>query len=159
MAGTGLTFGLWWSYFILPAGDLLHRHRERNFGWGYGHIPLFAALAAIGAGLHVAALFIEHEAHIGPTATVLTVAIPVAIALFTIYGIYTYVMHETDRLHLGLLAGTIAVLILTVVLAAAGVAMAWCLIVLMCAPLVSVIGYETVGHRHQAAALERQLAA
>ena len=31
-----------------PYGDLLHRFRERSFGWGYGHIPLFASLAATG---------------------------------------------------------------------------------------------------------------
>ncbi len=159
VAGIGLTFGLWWSYFILPSGDLLQRHRERSFGWGYGHIPLFAALVATGAGLHVAALYIEHpEGRIGPAATVLTTAIPVAAALLLIYGIYTYLVHEGDRFHFSLLLVTIAVLILTVVLAAVGVAMPVCLIVLMCAPLVTVIGYETLGHRHQAVALERQLA-
>ncbi len=160
VAGVGLTFGLWWSYFILPSGDLLQRHRERSFGWGYGHIPLFAALVATGAGLHVAALYIEShgEVPIGPAATVLTVAIPVGAALLLIYGIYTYLVHEGDAFHFRLLIVTIGVLVLTVVLAAVGVAMPVCLIVLMCAPLVTVIGYETLGHQHQAVALERQLA-
>ena len=40
-------------------------------------------------------------------------------------------------------------------LAAAGVSMAVCLVVLMFAPVVSVVGYETVGHRHQADAMAR----
>ena len=40
---------------MLPNGDLLQAHRERSFGWGYGHMPLFAALVAVGSGLHVAA--------------------------------------------------------------------------------------------------------
>jgi hypothetical protein len=31
--------------------------------------------------------------------------------------------------------------------------MSWCLVVLMLAPIVTVVGYETVGHRHLAAAL------
>ena len=44
---------------------------------------------------------------------------------------------------------------LAVALAAAGVSMAICLIVLTCAPAVTVVGYETVGHRHVADALER----
>jgi hypothetical protein len=31
--------------------------------------------------------------------------------------------------------------------------MSWCLVVLMLAPAVTVLGYETVGHRHLAEAL------
>jgi hypothetical protein len=37
--------------------------------------------------------------------------------------------------------------------------MAICLVVLMVAPLVTVLGYETVGHRDLDAALNRALAA
>jgi hypothetical protein len=33
--------------------------------------------------------------------------------------------------------------------------MAWSLVVLMLAPMVTVVGYETIGHRHMAAALDR----
>ena len=46
-------------------------------------------------------------------------------------------------------------LVLSVVLAAAGVDMTVCLLVLTLAPFVTVVGYETLGHRHIAAALER----
>ena len=53
LAGVGLAFGMWWMYFVIPSGELLHRFRNRSFGWGYGHLFLFAALAATGAGLHV----------------------------------------------------------------------------------------------------------
>ena len=35
-----------------------------------------------------------------------------------------------------------------------GVGVAACLLVLMFAPVVTVVGYETVGHRHVAQALE-----
>src|SRR3954464_3804646 len=28
-AGIALTFGMWWTYFTVPSGDLLHAHRER----------------------------------------------------------------------------------------------------------------------------------
>jgi hypothetical protein len=47
--------------------------------------------------------------------------------------------------------------VLAVVLAAVGAAMAVCLVVLMLAPLVTVIGYETVGHRHMDIAVQRTL--
>ena len=39
-------------------------------------------------------------------------------------------------------------LVLAVVLAAIGITIATCLIVVMLAPLVTVVGYETLGHRH-----------
>jgi hypothetical protein len=42
-------------------------------------------------------------------------------------------------------------------LAAAGVPMAWCLLVVTLAPAVTVVGYEAVGHRHLAAILNRSL--
>jgi low temperature requirement protein LtrA len=76
VAGTGLTFGMWWIYFTVPSAEVLRAHRERAFPWGYGHILVFGSIAATGAGLHVAAAYIVHEAHIGGTATVLTVAVP-----------------------------------------------------------------------------------
>ena len=47
-----------------------------------------APLAAIGAGLHVAAYYLEHETTLGPTGTVLSTAIPVSIYVAALYGIY-----------------------------------------------------------------------
>ncbi len=60
--------------------------------------------------------------------------------------------------HLTLLAGTVAVLVLAVLFATIGAAMAVCLVLLMLAPLVTVIGYETIGHRHMLIAVQRTLA-
>ena len=57
--------------------------------------------------------------------------------------------------YLWLLAGTAALLALSIVLAAAGVDMTVCLLVLALAPVVTIVGFETLGHRHIAAALER----
>jgi low temperature requirement protein LtrA len=159
LAGTGLTFGLWWMYFTVPAAEVLQVHRERGFPWGYGHMLIFGSIAAAGAGLHVAALYIGHEAHIGATATVMTVAVPVAVFVFALFGLYTYLVHAGDPFHIALLVGTTAVLALAVLLASAGLPMAVCLVVLMLAPVVTVLGYETVGHRHLDAALTRALAA
>ena len=152
-AGTGLTFGMWWMYFTVPSGELLHRHRDRSFGWGYWHILLFAAIVGTGAGLHVAAYYIEHTAHIGATATVLTVAVPVAVYILVVYLLYSLLLRTLDPFHLLLLAGSAVLVVVPVLLAAAGVSMAACLVVLMFAPVVTVVGYETVGHRHQAEVL------
>ena len=49
-------------------------------------------------------------------------------------------------------------LVLPVLLATMGAPMAVCLVVLMLAPLVTVIGYETLGHRHVVIAVQRTLA-
>ena len=85
-AGVGLTFAAWWTYFAIPWADVLALHRERAFIWGYGHIVIFGSLAAIGAGLHVAAYYLEHETEIGLTGTVAATAVPVTIYLLGLYG-------------------------------------------------------------------------
>lgn len=56
VAGSGLVllFALWWLYELEPSADGLSIRRERAFVWGYGHFGVFAALAALGAGLEVA---------------------------------------------------------------------------------------------------------
>ena len=46
--------------------------------WRYGHIFMFGRLAAMSAGLHIAAFFLEHETNIGTVATAVSVVIPVA---------------------------------------------------------------------------------
>ncbi|MEO5758275.1 MAG: low temperature requirement protein A [Mesorhizobium sp.] len=153
IAGTGLTFGMWWVYYMLPSGQILHAHRDRAFVWGYGQMLTVTAIVATGAGLDVAALFIEHKAHIGPLATLLAAAIPLSIFLGSIYALYYYLVRRFDLFHIWLLAGTAAVVALAIIAALAGVDMAICLIILMLAPAVTVIGYEMLGHRHQAEAL------
>jgi low temperature requirement protein LtrA len=156
VAGLALAFGMWWVYFILPAGVVLSVHRERGFGWGYSHILLYASIAGTGAGLHVAGYLLEGEGHISTQAAVLTVAVPVLVFLVMLYGIYTYLVHAFDGpLHLALLAGGLAALVLAVVLAGSGVGFSVCLIIVALAPIITVVGYETVGHRHEAIALER----
>jgi len=154
-AGIGLIFATWWTYFAIPWADLLHLHRDRSFTWGYGHIVLFGSLAAIGAGLHVAAYYLERESTLGPTGTVLSTAIPVSIYVASLYGIYLEFTRHADPFHLTLLAGTAGVVVLSVILAGLGVGVGACLLVLMLAPVVTVVGYETLGYRHVAEALAR----
>ena len=153
IAGTGLTFGMWWVYYMLPSAPILHAHRNRSFIWGYGQMLIVAAIVATGAGLHVAAYFIEHKAHIGPVATLLTTAVPVAFFQAAIYALYTYLVQRFDPFHIWLLLATAAVVALAVLAALAGVDMAVCRIILMLAPAVSIVGYEMLGHHHQAEAL------
>jgi low temperature requirement protein LtrA len=156
-AGLGLTFGLWWIYFMQPAGPILARHRSRSFVWGYGNILLYLGIVGTGAGLHIAAYVVEGEAVIGVFGAVLSIAVPVLVFVLGLFAMYTWLLREFDRFHIGLMLGTVLVLVLAVSAAAAGVSLGVCLILVTLAPAVSVVGYETVGHRHAAAALERAL--
>jgi low temperature requirement protein LtrA len=153
IAGMGLTFSLWWIYYMLPSGDVLHRHRERGFVWAWTQLAVIVAIVGIGAGLHVAATYIEGKAQIGPLATLLTVAVPVGIFLGMVYGLYAYMLRRFDPFHVWLLSGTALVLAAAIWAGAAGLPMTWCLIILTFAPLVTVVGYECRGYRHQRDAL------
>jgi len=156
-AGAGLTFGMWWIYFVLPAGPVLHKRRNRAFLWGYLHIPLFAAIAGTGAGLHVVGYFIEHKAKIGTVPTMVAAAVPVGVFIIGIYALYVALLRKVDALHTLPLSATVAVLVTSVTLAWMGASLTLCLAVLTLAPGVTVIGYEMVGVRHMREALLREL--
>ena len=156
IAGTGLTFGLWWTYFIVPSAPVLSRHRYRKWAWGYGHIVLFGALAAVGAGLHVAAYAAEGETEIGTVGVVLSVAIPVFIFCLTYFILYSVLFRSVDPLHVLLACGMVAFLVAGVALAVIGVPLGWCLVVVMLSPFVVAVGYETSGYRHVEADVRRE---
>lgn len=149
VAGIGLTFGMWWVYCSAPFADALTRRRGRAYLFGYGHIPLFITVAAAGGGLHLAGLVLEDHSYIGPVGVVLAVAIPVGAYLLAVYALYSILLASTDLFHVLLLVATMTVLAAAVVLAVAGVSVAACLLVIMLAPFITVVGYEMVGRRHQ----------
>jgi low temperature requirement protein LtrA len=148
LAGVGVTFGMWWTYFVVPSGDILHVHRRRGFGWGYGHIPLFGTLVAVGAGLHTAAYHLEHHSSLSETQTLLAVAVPLGLYVLLLYLLYLQLTHTVDPFHLVLLAGSAVVLGVAVAMVAAGASLSWSLLVVACTPWVTVIGWEAVGYRH-----------
>src|SRR5882762_5519021 len=76
IAGMGLTFGMWWVYDLVPSGEILERHRDRAPVWGYVQMLIVTSIVATGAGLRVAAEFIEGRATITAVAAVLAVAVP-----------------------------------------------------------------------------------
>jgi low temperature requirement protein LtrA len=157
LAGTGLTFGMWWVYFIVPSADVLHARRETSFWFGYLAIVLFGAIVATGAGLHIAAYYLEGHSELGSVATVLTVVVPVGAYVGTVYLLYALLLRSFDGLHVILLLLTVAVLVGAVLLAMSGISMAICLLVATAAPVVTVVGFEVAGHRHAAAALAARI--
>lgn len=157
VAGTGLTFGMWWIYFSVPQSRLLKGRRDLSFRFGYLHLVVFGAIVATGAGLHAAAYYVEHHSKLDAMATVLSVAIPVAIYIAAVYVLYSWLLGTLDVFHLFLIVLTGAVLIAAVVLAGRGMSMANALLIVMLAPAVSVIGYEVLGYRHAEEAIAARL--
>jgi low temperature requirement protein LtrA len=75
-----IAFALWWIYFDALGRDALTRNRAAAFRWGYGHYVLFAAVAAIGAGVQ-AQLHLAGDHTGGRVVAVAALAVPVAISL------------------------------------------------------------------------------
>jgi len=156
VAGVGVTFGLWWTYFLLPSAPVLARHRNRKWTWSYGHIALFGAVAAVGAGLHVAAYAAEGTAVVGTLGVVLSVALPLLVFCVVYFVLWSVLFRAVDVLHLGLALGMLAFLGAAVGLAVLGVSLGWCLLVVMASPAVVAVGYETGGYRHVEADVARE---
>ena len=167
-AGVGVTLGMWWTYFTMPSAEVLHIFRSaKAFAWGYGHLPVFMSIAATGAGLHVAADYLQQTAgepadegaagahHIDAVTAVLAVVLPETLYIIGLFVIYSRLVGEIDRFHLLLIGGATVFLVLPAVLVIRGVALPVCLLALTLAPVVSVIGYERVGHARQAEVIRR----
>ena len=80
-----IAFAVWWSYFGRddePEIDRLHG----AFFWGYGHLPVFAGLAAFGAGVHVAVDAAAGSPDVTDRVAALAITVPLAVAVggFTI---------------------------------------------------------------------------
>ncbi|MEO3813420.1 low temperature requirement protein A [Sphaerisporangium sp. B11E5] len=90
IAGSGLVllFALWWLYFLVEAGEGLSDRRHRSYWWGYGHFGIFAALAALGAGLEVAVEQSGHQVAASPMTISYAVAIPVGVYLILLRAVH-----------------------------------------------------------------------
>jgi len=111
VSGLVILFALWWLYFLRPAGPGLVDRREASYRWGYGHYGIFAALAALGAGLEVAVEQTGHELHLSPTGASYAVAIPVAAFVGLLWGVHRCISGPS-RIHLASAIAGVAVVLL-----------------------------------------------
>jgi low temperature requirement protein LtrA len=155
VAGTGLTFGMWWVYFVVPAADLLHAHRERSFGYGYLHVVVFGSIVATGAGLHAAAEYIEHRSAMHSIGAVVAVAAPVGVYIGALYGIYLLLIRAWDGFYASVVLIAVFLLGGAVLLASAGVSTPVCLLVITAAPAMVVGSFELLGHQRTADVVAR----
>ena len=111
IGGLLLVFAMWWAYFKRDPDIGHHRSLRTMLGWGYGHYFVFAAVAALGAGLQVAADTTHETTDLGTQAAAATVAVPVAVYLAALA-----VLHAVRGL--GLLRQVVVAIVLVLVAAA-----------------------------------------
>ncbi|MGW2192977.1 low temperature requirement protein A [Streptosporangium sp. NPDC001682] len=150
IAGSGLVllFALWWLYFLVQAGEGLSDRRHRSYLWGYGHYGIFAALAALGAGLEVAVEQSGHEVAASPPALGYAVAIPVGVYLALLWAIHALVVAEPVIFPAAALGCATVILLLPLATPWIGVAAVVAMIAAICVVLVAVtIWTAAVGAR------------
>ena len=87
VGGLLIVFSFWWLYFERPAHEVL-ASLPTAFVWGYGHYFVFAAAAAVGAGLAVSVDHVTHHAEITDVAAGAAVAVPVAVYLVCLWFLH-----------------------------------------------------------------------
>jgi low temperature requirement protein LtrA len=112
VSALALVFALWWLYFLQPAGAGLVSHRERSYLWGYGHYGIFAALAAIGAGLEVAVEHAGHHVAASAVAVGYAVAIPVTVFLVLLWALHAPIVSRPVLRPATMLGGCLAILLI-----------------------------------------------
>ena len=80
--GLVVVFAMWWLYFERPRAELL-TSLPRAFIWGYGHYLVWAAAAAVGAGIAVAIDQATGHGTIGSVAAGAAIAVPAAVYIMT----------------------------------------------------------------------------
>ncbi|QIG44046.1 low temperature requirement protein A [Nocardioides anomalus] len=166
-SGLLLAAGFWWAYFLIPSRIVLEAYPERTFAWRYAHLPIFGSIAAVGAGLRVAAAAV-HGGELSLFDVALALALPVAAVLLTIFVTWSVLMRTYDLSHVPLFLATLVPLGAALVAARvvggddplnlehgadlAGLVAVAALVAL--SAVVEVVGHEVVGYRHTAEVVE-----
>lgn len=89
VSGVLIVFSLWWTYFAYEASDALADVQGisnlRAYGWGFGHYLIFAAAAAVGAGLAARTEYRLHPEEFSERITAAALSVPVAILLVALW--------------------------------------------------------------------------
>ncbi|MFC5995502.1 low temperature requirement protein A [Pseudonocardia hispaniensis] len=145
--GLILLFACWWLYFLAPAGTGLTRHRELSFWWGYGHYGIFAALAALGAGLEVVAETLTHPIAAPAGVAGFAIAVPVSVYLLLVWALHAP-LEAAPTEKLGYVLAACVLLGGIGAATAVGLALPWA-VVAMSGPVWAVVALRVAAdHRH-----------
>jgi low temperature requirement protein LtrA len=100
-----ILYMLWWLYFdyAVRADDLL-TSAKRSFTWGYGHIVLWGAVAAVGVGIGVSIDTSTHHSVLSRTGAQSVLAIAVAVYLISLW-----LFHDLTHGHSALQRGALPI--------------------------------------------------
>ncbi|MGK5169249.1 low temperature requirement protein A [Geodermatophilus sp. CPCC 205761] len=137
LGGLVLLFALWWLYFLEPAGEGLATRRHRSFVWGYGHYGIFAALAAVGAGLEVAVESTGHHLEVSETGVGYAVAVPVAVFLVLLWAVHAPIVRRPVIPPVLILGAAVVVFLVPLAAGAVGLAVVVVTVAAVCSALVA----------------------
>ena len=157
--GTLLAFAMWWVYFTMPSAKVLHAFPRARVHVGIR--PLLHLRFARRRRVR-GCTWPPTRSRASPTSArsrrcsrSSCPCVVFSVALFTLYSL---LLRQFDPFHIWLFIGSIVMLVIAVWAVSAGASMGTGIVLTALSPVVVIVGYETVGHRHQAAALERALA-
>jgi low temperature requirement protein LtrA len=155
-SGLVLAAALWWAYYLIPSRTVLETWRERTFAWRYAHLPMFGAIAAVGAALHLAARSVQdHE--IPVSRVTIALVVPVAAVLTMIFLTWSLLMRSADLTHVPLFAVSLAPLAAAVVVGMSTGALVPVIALVALSAVVEVVGHELVGYRHTIRVVEQHI--
>jgi low temperature requirement protein LtrA len=88
-----IVYSMWWIYFDRPEEHLLDSV-PTAIAWSYLHLPIFAAEAAVGAGLVVAIEETSGHAHLGWVAVGMAVGAPIVAFLLSLWVLYMRALRD-----------------------------------------------------------------
>lgn len=167
-SGLFVAAAVWWTYSLVPSRLVLERRPERTFSWRYAHLALFGTIAAIGAGLHLTTLAVEHGG-VTLLGIALALTVPFALTVIVMLAIWSVLLRSFDLSHVPLVLATLVPLLVAVVVAslvapaeafdttAPGAMGALSTVVGLVAlsAVIEVVGHEVVGYRHTMEAWRR----
>jgi len=137
-----LLFALWWVYFLKDSGGGLERNRHLSFWWGYGHYVVFGSLAALGAGLELAAEAVTHHIEVSDTVVAAACAVPVVVFLLAVWALHAPMGAAPARSAARVVTAVLACLVV-VLLVTAGLPLGWAVVLLVVPPAALIVHHHT----------------
>ncbi len=115
VGGLLIVFSLWWSYFARDNASILENPRS-VWVFGYGHLPVFASVAAVGSALAAAVDVVQGESEAGTRPVALVLAAAVTVVLLVVSGLHALSDAETVSVMLpGAVAGALCLAVAVLV--------------------------------------------
>ncbi len=87
LGGLLIVFSLWWVYFSRDHVTIVEDPRS-VWTFGYGHLPIFASVAAVGSALAAGVEVVQGEAQAGTAAIALALAVAIGVVALTVSGLH-----------------------------------------------------------------------